>query len=125
MRSKVDENVHPDVVTLLREANHDALSVSDRGLGGAKDPHLADVCRVEERALVTFDIGFGDIRRYPPGESPGLVVLRLGSQGRAHTVDVVRRLVPLLASQPLHGRLWVVTEQEVRVRTGGREDGPK
>jgi predicted nuclease of predicted toxin-antitoxin system len=122
MRFKIDENLHPDVVSLLRDASHDALSVWDQELGGAKDPRLAEVCRAEGRVLMTFDLGFGDIRRYPPPESPGFVVLRLGSQSRVHTLAVIRRLVPLFATVPLQGRLWVVTEHEVRVRAAERQD---
>ncbi len=67
MRFKLDENLHPDAVLLLRREGHDALSVWDEGLRGAKDPRLAEVCRAERRALLTFDLGFGDIRQrgYP------------------------------------------------------------
>jgi predicted nuclease of predicted toxin-antitoxin system len=119
MRFKVDENLHPEVVALLRNAGHDALSVWDQDLRGAVDPRLASVCRSESRALLTFDLGFGDIRQYPPEEYPGVVVLRLASQSRVHTLGVVRRLLPLIETTPLAGRLWVVTEREVRVRGGG------
>jgi predicted nuclease of predicted toxin-antitoxin system len=121
MRFKVDENLPPDVVALLREEGHDALSVWDQGLRGAKDPRLAEVCRAERRALLTFDLGFGDIRQYPPHEWPGFVVLRLGSQSRAHVLATFRRILSLLATLPLTGRLWVVTERDVRIR-GGEEE---
>lgn len=119
MRFKVDENLHPDVAALLRGAGHDALSVWDQDLRGAVDPLLASVCREELRVLLTFDLGFGDIRQYPPEEQPGVVVLRLTSQSRVHTLGVTGRLLPLFETTPLAGRLWVVTEREVRVRGGG------
>ena len=121
MRFRLDENLHPDAVVLLRGEGHDALSVWDQGLRGAKDPRLAEVCRAERRALLTADLGFGDIRQYPPHEGPGFVVLRLGSQNRAHVLATLRRIVPLLPTLPLTGRLWVVTERDVRIR-GGEEE---
>jgi hypothetical protein len=80
------------------------------------------VCRAELRALLTFDLGFGDIRQYPPEQHPGVVVLRLASQSRVHTLGVMRRLLPLIETMPLAGRLWVVTEREIRVRGGGEGD---
>lgn len=122
MRFKVDENLHPEVVGLLRDAGHDALSVWDQDLRGAADPELASVCRAELRALLTFDLGFGDIRQYPPEDHPGVVVLRLSSQSRVHTLEVMRRLLPLIETTPLARRLWVVTEREVRVRGGDEGD---
>lgn len=71
MRFKVDENLHPEVVVLLRDHQHDAVSVWDQKLQGSKDPQLASLCRDERRILLTFDVGFGDIRQYPPLEWPG------------------------------------------------------
>jgi len=43
---------------------HDALSVTDQGLGGSSDPQVAAICKSEGRALVTLDVGFADIRAY-------------------------------------------------------------
>ena len=70
---------------------------------------------------MTFDLGFGDIRQYRPREWPGFVVLRLGSQARSHVMAVLRRVTPFLSRLPLAGRLWIVTESEIRIR-GGEED---
>lgn len=122
MRFKVDENLHPDAAAFLAEQGHDALSVWDQNLRGAKDPRLADVCRAEQRVLLTFDLGFADIRQYNPREWPGFVVLRLGLQARSHVMGVLRRVAPFLSSLPLEGRLWVVTETEIRIRGGEEED---
>jgi hypothetical protein len=37
-------------------------------------------------------------------------------------MSVLRRLAPSLATQTMDGRLWVVTETEIRIR-GGEEGG--
>jgi predicted nuclease of predicted toxin-antitoxin system len=122
MRFKVDENLPPEASTFLVEQGHDALSIWDQNLQGANDRHLADVCRAEQRVLVTFDLGFADIRQYDPREWPGFVVLRLGSQARRHVMGVLRRVAPFFSTLTLGGRLWVVTESEIRVRGGEEED---
>ena len=62
--------------------DHDAVTVLDQGLGGAKDFQLASICKGERRAIVTLDKDFSDIRSYPPSEYAGLVVFRLQTQGR-------------------------------------------
>lgn len=123
MRFKVDENLPPEASTFLGEQGHDAVTVWDEQLRGAKDPRLAQECRAEQRVLLTFDLGFGDIRRYAPHEWPGFVVLRLGSQARSHVMSVLRRLVSSFSTLPLTGRLWVVTETEIRIRGGEEADG--
>lgn len=120
MRFKIDENLHPDVAALLREHGHDAVSVWDQHMRGADDPHLAAVCRAEGRVLLTFDLGFADIRQYPPEQWPGFVVLRLSSQDRAHVTAVLRRVVSAFKPGELAGRLWIVTERDIRVRGGAQ-----
>ena len=123
MRFKVDENLPPDATAFLVEQGHDARTVWEQDLRGAKDGRLAEACRTEERVLVTFDLGFGDIRQYLPREWPGFVVLRLGSQARSHVMAVLRRLAPFLSGRPLAGRLWIVTESDIRIRGGEEDDG--
>lgn len=118
MRFKVDENLPVEVADLLRDAGHDADTVSDEGLGGAADPDLGTLVRHEGRVLITLDVGFADIRSYPPGDYEGLVVLRLRRQDKVHVLRVCARLLQPLAGQPLNGRLWIVEDDSIRVRGG-------
>ena len=72
MRFKIDKNLPIEVAEILRAAGHDAATVNDEALGGALDPDRAAVLKRDSRALVTLDLGFADIRSYPPGEYPYL-----------------------------------------------------
>lgn len=66
MKFKVDENLPVQVVVLLQQAGHDALSVLDQQLKGTADRLLADICQSEGRTIITLDLDFADIRAYPP-----------------------------------------------------------
>jgi len=116
LRFKVDENLPTEVVTLLRTGGHDACSVIEQKLGGSSDEHIAEICQAENRVIITLDVGFADIRIYPPLTRPGLIVLRVGHQEKRHLMAVFERVLPLLTSAPLAGRIWVVTEAGVRIR---------
>jgi len=100
MRFKTDENIHPEVAEYLQKQGHDALTVWDQRLNGRDDPTIAGVCQSEGRALITLDVGFADIRAYPPDQHSGRVVLRLRSQSRASVIAVIHRLLPLLDREP-------------------------
>src|SRR5262245_39476271 len=78
MLFKVDENLPEEVAQLLLQAGHDALTIRAQGLQGKPDSEVLAVSSAEGRALITLDQGFTDIRRYPPGEYPGRIVLRIG-----------------------------------------------
>lgn len=43
--------------------------------------------------LVTFDLGFGDIRAYPPASHSGVVLLRLADQRPDVVADVLGRFL--------------------------------
>ena len=117
MRFKVDENLPVEVADLLRAAGHDAVTVNDQGVSGAKDPDLANLLQREQRAFLTLDSGFGDIRTYPPHEYSGFLVFRLPRQDKAFVLQVCQRLVGQLAREPLTGRLWIVEANRIRVRS--------
>jgi predicted nuclease of predicted toxin-antitoxin system len=113
---KVDENLPTEAAELLASAGHDAVTVGDQRMVGQPDTNVATVCRREGRAVVTLDLDFADIRAYPPSDYPGIIVLRLARLDKPRVLSVLQRLLPLLESEPLAGKLWIVEETSVRVR---------
>lgn len=116
IKFKIDENLPAEAAAQLVTAGHDAVTVLDQQLGGAQDSNLADVCRAEGRAILTLDLDFSDIRTYPPNEYPGIVVLRLALQDKASVLAVLRSIETALVSEPLAGKLWIVDEEQIRIR---------
>ena len=116
MRFKTDENLPIEVVRLVVSQGHDAISVVDQALGGAPDPKIAEVCAAEHRILITLDSDFADIRQYPPGSHPGIIVFRISRQDKRSILSVTRRLLETLSEQDPGGVLWVVNERRIRVR---------
>ena len=115
---KLDENLPGSLRDVLHPAGHEAVTVGDQRLTGAPDLRVAEVCRAEARVLLTLDLDFADIRVYPPGNHAGIIVLRLAEQGRSYAASAVRSILPLLATEPLAGHLWIVDERSVRIRGG-------
>lgn len=117
MKFKVDENMPAEVAALLAGAGHDAVTVPDQQLGGQPDPDVAAVCRHEVRAIVSLDLHFSDIRAYPPADYAGIIVLRLARLDKHRIMSAMQRLLPMLDQEPLVGRLWIVDETTVRIRS--------
>ncbi len=116
MKFKIDENLPIDAAVVLNHAGHDAVTVLDQQLGGSSDLDLAALCREEDRALITLDTDFADIQTYPPQEFPGLIVLHLHRQDKSHLLEILKRLVKTLSTEPLDRRLWIVEEDRLRIR---------
>ena len=120
MRFKVDENLPVETAEVLRQEGFNAATVAEKGIKGATDPTVIEMCQKESRTLITLDTDFADIRSYPPEKYNGLVVLRLKRQDKRHVLEIVSRIVELLPKEQLKGRLWIVEESLVRIR--GKEE---
>ena len=56
-----DENVHPDVISFLREAGLDVESVSEQGRFGIPDTEVLQQATESDRAVLTHDSDFGGL----------------------------------------------------------------
>lgn len=116
MKLKIDENLSPQVVPLLHTFGHDAVTVVDEGLAGSDDTTVALAAADEGRMLLTLDRGFGDIRSYPPGEHPGMIVMRLRDQRPALVDATLRTLLAAHNLDELAGCTIIVQANLVRIR---------
>jgi predicted nuclease of predicted toxin-antitoxin system len=66
MNLKLDENLDARLTSVLRRAGHEVSTVREQGLAGVDDQALYVHCRVESRILVTLDLDFANVLRYPP-----------------------------------------------------------
>lgn len=64
-------------MTVIEDHGHIAEHANDLGLGAAEDAALSARARATEAILVTRDLEFADVRRYPPREHAGIVVVRV------------------------------------------------
>ena len=119
MRFKLVENLPASAAKVLADAGHEVSTALQERLGGKPDSTVADVCKLEKRALITLDTDFGNIQAYPPADYSGLVVLRLTLQDKLSILAVLTHLLERFKLEPLSGRLWVVEEHRVRIRPGG------
>lgn len=116
MKFKLDENIGHFGKTLLEADGHDVMTVAGQTLSGASDARLYEVIKAEGRALVTLDRDFGEVLRFPPDSTAGIVVL--ACHGRTTRAMIEARLSGLIAAlkvEPLTGKLWIVEAGRVRV----------
>ncbi len=115
MKAKLDENLGNRAIDLFRESGHEVSTVFGQNLGGTSDEILIETCRTEERVLVTLDLDFSNVLRFPPREYAGIVVLRL-----PHPIELaairqrIRVLLQAAEGEELSGRLWIVEQDRIR-----------
>jgi predicted nuclease of predicted toxin-antitoxin system len=123
VRVKLDEDVPLRVQALLLAHGHEAATVRAEGLGGASDARVIEAARAEERMLISLDLGFADVRRYPPGQPPGIVVVRLRERAARPVERVLGEFLAGYRLEHLAGFTIIVEPGRVRVRGRREPDG--
>ena len=113
---KLDENLGRSHVELLREAGYTAERVHEQGLSGVDDAKLWKHVCDEDRFFITLDLDFSDIRQFPPGGHPGLLLLRSRNRSRGTTLEVLTHVLQEHSLETLAGCLVVADEHRTRIR---------
>jgi predicted nuclease of predicted toxin-antitoxin system len=116
VKLELDENLGTRRREILPQAGHDVATVAEQKLGGAEDGELIEVCRQEERCLVTLDLDFANPLSFPPKNYSGIAVLRHPARATTeHLLTLVKTLVRALESESIVGHLWVVEAGPIRI----------
>lgn len=116
MKLKLDENLPHDLADALSRQGHAVDPVLNEHLGGRKDPVVVQAATDDDRMVVTLDRGVGDIRSFPPGSHPDVVVLRPSSQDPASILALVDRLLDVHELEEFSRCVVSVEPQRARVR---------
>lgn len=116
MQFKLDENLPDDLIAVLAQHGHNAMTAEAQGLAGKSDDVIADVVQAERRCLVTLDLDFANIRQYVPELYSGIIVLRTRLQSRDRILKIFKPVLDLLATENPVGKLWIVEDAGIRVR---------
>jgi predicted nuclease of predicted toxin-antitoxin system len=115
VRAKLDENFGTRGLQLLSERGWDVATVAGQELCSVSDPTLIEVCRVEDRALISFDTDFANTLLFPPGRYRGIVVLRLPEPMTLPAIgEALTRVANLAERRSVIGRLWIVSASRIR-----------
>lgn len=113
----IDEDLPRTTAAALRQAGHTAIDGRDVGLRGHGDDDVFAYAQAHGLTLVTADMGFANILRFPLGTHAGIVVLRVPNE--VSTDQLNRLLVSALAglgTEDLRGALVIVEVGRTRIR---------
>lgn len=116
MRFLADMGVASSTVQALRDRGHDASHLQEAGLGRLPDDAILEKARQENRAVLTFDLEFGDLLAAGLRDRPSVLIFRLRNQTPA---SVTPRLIEVLSEthQALEaGAVIIVEETRYRIR---------
>ena len=118
MRFLIDANLPRAVIGVLQALGHQSEFARDIGMAAAPDEQIAAHAVQSGAVLLTRDLDFADVRRYPPAEYFGIVVLRLPDTAIAQEIAQVLEWFVMESEflDALAGRLAIVEVDRVRFR---------
>ena len=118
MHFLIDADLPRAVGDVLRSYGHDAADVRDIGMRSAADATIAERAQREGWCLLTGDFDFSDMRRYPPADYAGIVVLVIPPT--VTSLYITQLLETFLQQrdvvEQLPGKLAIVEAGRVRMR---------
>src|SRR4030066_2379365 len=109
MKFKLDENFGTRTQELFRSAGHDVQTVRGQEIQGCLDQHLYEVCCTEQRCLVTLDLDFSDVTRFPPAKTAGIVVIRIPKNPSMTLLEqLIHQFLKSLTKMSLEKNLWII-----------------
>ncbi len=116
MKLKLDENLSRHLKPVLIGLGHDVLTAEDENLLSHPDTEIAQAAKEEQRMLLTLDVEFADLRKYPPGSHPGVILFRPLSLSPLSVNSFITDFVRRTDLDKLAACVAVVDPVHVRVR---------
>ena len=118
MKLFADECVYQVTVDALRSWGHDVVTTQEVNLAGEADEEQLQEAISQRRVLITNDLDFSNIRRYPPANHCGIIVLKIRPRILNEVHAVLRTLLDRSSQEGLHQSLVIIDRNKYRIRQG-------
>ncbi|MDP2209769.1 MAG: DUF5615 family PIN-like protein [Bacteroidota bacterium] len=116
MKFKLDENFGTRTINLFRNAGYDVLTVFDQKIEGIADQHLYEICCKEKRSLVTLDLDFSSVIKFPPIKDISIIVFRIPKNPTLKQLEnLVTLFLQSLTKIDVTGKLLIVEIGRIRI----------
>ncbi len=116
MNFLADMGVARTTVLAIRELGHDVEHIFDTGPHDLPDAKILDRARESGRAIITFDLDFGDLLAAGGEILPSVVMIRLADQRPSSATPKILAAILRFGTELEAGALVVVENARCRLR---------
>jgi predicted nuclease of predicted toxin-antitoxin system len=113
----IDEDMPRSTARVLKANGFEALDVRDYGLRGKNDEEIFVFAQENNAALVTGDLGFGNLLHYPVGSHSGIVIAHFPNEmSSSELSDQILKALMNLTEDDFKGNLIIIEPGKLRIR---------
>jgi len=113
----VDEDMPRSTSKLLRNRGFEVLDVRDCGLRGKSDQEIYKFAQKQKAVILTADLGFGNLLRFPLGSHSGIVVAHFPNEISISELNQqINAAFDNLSEDDFKGNLIIIEAGKIRVR---------
>lgn len=121
MRFLIDEDLPRSMVRELNAAGYCADDIRDLGLRGQSDDKIYKYAQKNGAVLITADLGFANILRFPVGSNKGIILLRMPNEVPTKIVNLkLLNALAELSNEDISGNLIIIDMNKIRIKKPGR-----
>ena len=113
----IDEDMPRSTARLLKDKGYEVLDVRDCGLRGKTDDEVFSFAQKEGAVLITGDMGFSSLLRFPLGSHSGIIIAHFPNE--ISTTELNRQLskeLDNLTEDDIKGNLIILEPGKIRIR---------
>ena len=111
----VDEDMPRSTAELFQSMGFATLDIRDVGLRGRSDAEIFAFAQREHAVIVTGDMGFGNILRYPLGSHAGIIIVHYPNEvSNSEINSKIRAAVSSLSEAEIRGSLLILEPGRIR-----------
>jgi predicted nuclease of predicted toxin-antitoxin system len=113
----IDEDMPRSTTKLLEDKGFVVFDVRDCGLRGKSDEEIFRFAQEEKAVILTGDMGFGNLLRFPVGSHSGIVIAHFPNE--ISTFELNRQLdsyLDNLKEDDFRGNLIILEPGRIRIR---------
>ena len=113
----VDEDMPRSTARILQNKGFNVLDVRDCGLKGKSDEQVFKFAQDEEAVILTGDLGFGNLLKFPLGSHSGVVIAHFPNEvSTAELNHQISTGMENLAEKEFKGNLIILEPGKIRIR---------
>lgn len=113
----IDEDMPRSTARVLKARGYEALDVRDYGLRGKSDDEIFKFAQKEKAVILTGDLGFGNLLRYPVSSHSGIVIAHFPNEmSTSELNNQIIKTLETFTEIDFKGNLIIIEPGKVRIR---------